>query len=1183
MKIIVFRVAILLAFFAFLTPFSGWGQTTLQKSFGGTSLELARSFLNTQDGGYLMVGNTASYGGGNDDAIVIKVDSIGNRQWSRVLGGSQRDWGYDAIEVNGGYIICGNDESYGTSGQDFIAFRLDYAGNMVWTQTYGGTGQEYARFITLLEDSTFLLVGYTTTGTFGANDYLIVRANPANGNQIYSRRYGGTSNDFPHTILPLPGARHVMVGYRRDYPSSPRRGMWTLHDSSGTLFRQVEYGINNKSLVFNDAVPNGRGGYVIVGLSRNLSYTLGSGQALVLEIDSMGVVTWGKEFGGSAEDQALNIIAHPTNGYLISGVTQSISLNQDAFIMHIDTVGNLLWQSNHGGSGVEAPAYSHAVRPVPTGGYAFFHNSASIGAGGGDFVFSRLDNSGMLDGCMVDTSRFNNYTVLVNSYPTGMQTGVATYGATINPLSTLITPDTSLLCCPIPIADFLPNTGCAGTPTSFSNNSSNILPGAMYYWDLDGNGTVDDSSATPAAFTYAAPGVYNVSLVVNNACGSTDTMVQSVTVPGSATVNLGQDTSICAGDTLLLDAQNTGATYLWSDASTGQTLPATTAGTYIVTVTYSPVCRDTDTLNLSINALPTVNLGPDVAICLPNSQTFDAGNPGSTYLWSNAATTQTITTQTAGNYSVTVTNGNGCEAVDTVALQVFPALPVSLGPDLSTCAGTPVTLDAGFLAGGSYFWSTGATTQTISVSSSGNYWVIVTSPPGCSGSDTAQVTVNPLPTVSLGPDQDLCDGETTTLVPSGSAGSYVWSDGSTGSTLTTGTGGPHAVTLTDINGCTRSDTMNINIIPAPSVNLGPDQSHCEGASITLDAGNPGSVYSWSNGQSTQTIPVINSGTYGVTVTYGNGCEDADEINVNFSPIPVVNLGPDRAVCQGEFITFSNPVAGGTYQWSSGQTASAITVYNSGQYALTVTIPPGCSASDTVNFTVNQPPVFDLGPDFNLCEGDTQQIGGNLPPGNNLWSDGSSGNSIWVTDGNLYWLRIIDANGCQTVDSVYVTEIPDLAFDLGPDTTFCSVDEWKLSVNLPPADLLWNNGQTGNSILADASGSYYLTAENACFIRSDTIQLTFEGIQYGPFIPNAFTPNGDGLNDILEIVGSVLDEFEIQIFDRWGKMVFFGNQMSTWDGKIEGIDAPEGVYVWQLSYIRCDGVNETVSGSVTLVR
>lgn len=212
----------------------------------------------------------------------------------------------------------------------------------------------------------------------------------------------------------------------------------------------------------------------------------------------------------------------------------------------------------------------------------------------------------------------------------------------------------------------------------------------------------------------------------------------------TVSVNLGRDTAFCSGSSISLNAGNAGATYLWSTGATTQSIAVNTSGTYTVAVTTPAGCVGRDTIQVTVNPKPVVNLGGNSAICSGMSHTLNAGNPGATYLWNTGATTQTINVTTTGTYKVSVTSAGGCVSQDSAVVTVKPTPVVNLGPDTIVCSGNPVTLDAGN-SGASYLWSTGATTQSISVNTSGTYSVQVTNAAGCDAQSAIDVTVRSMP------------------------------------------------------------------------------------------------------------------------------------------------------------------------------------------------------------------------------------------------------------------------------------------------------------------------------------------------------------------------------------------------------------------------------------------------------
>ena len=286
---------------------------------------------------------------------------------------------------------------------------------------------------------------------------------------------------------------------------------------------------------------------------------------------------------------------------------------------------------------------------------------------------------------------------------------------------------------------------------------------------------------------------------------------------------------------------------------------------------------------------PIVNLGNDTTFCQGPSLTLDAGNPGNSFLWSTGDTTQTITVNTSGTYSVTVTDSAGNSGSDTIMVTVAPLPTVNLGADTAFCDGGQLTLDAGN-PGSSYIWSTGDTSQTITVGTTGSYSVSVQDSNGCPAFDAINVTVNPNPVVNVGPDRFICDGDTACLSVGTGGINCVWSNGSTVPTICISTGGTYTVTCTDNNMCSGSDTVIVTVNPPVIVDLGPDQDGCTGDTICLDAGTGGVAYTWNTGSTGQINCVTQSGIYVVTCTDSAGCDGSDSVTVNILSPAVATIG-----------------------------------------------------------------------------------------------------------------------------------------------------------------------------------------------------------------------------------------------------------------------------------------------------
>jgi PKD repeat protein len=441
----------------------------------------------------------------------------------------------------------------------------------------------------------------------------------------------------------------------------------------------------------------------------------------------------------------------------------------------------------------------------------------------------------------------------------------------------------------------------------------------------------------------------------------------------------------------------------------------------------------TMTMNTAGSGAPSLTPAADSSECNGGATTIglpsngSGGVPPYSYSWlpvtnlTNPTASQTGVTNVTANatYTMTVTDANGCTATDEVQVSVLPAPTVNLGADTTLC-GTALTLDAGN-AGSSYLWSTAAGTQQISVTQSGNYSVTVLNPSGCTGNDNIVVTLNTPPIYTLGNDTSSCSNNVVLDAGSGYV-SYSWSTGGTSQNETISSNDTVAVTVVDANGCVLTDTIEVTLSPAPSVNLGPDIVQC-GGTATLDAGNPGSLYFWSNSTSSQTTTVSTSGIYAVNVLTQAGCSGMDTVVVTINNQPVVNLGPDTSICLATVILDAgNP--GSTYSWSTSATSQSVTV-GSGTYSVTATDPSGCADSDTITVTTNVPPVITATPgNVSICAGSptTLTATGGLTY---LWSNNQTGSSTTVspTTSTAYYVTGTDANGCQASDVVIVSVLP----------------------------------------------------------------------------------------------------------------------------------------------------------------
>jgi MAM domain, meprin/A5/mu/PKD domain/Secretion system C-terminal sorting domain len=342
-------------------------------------------------------------------------------------------------------------------------------------------------------------------------------------------------------------------------------------------------------------------------------------------------------------------------------------------------------------------------------------------------------------------------------------------------------------------------------------------------------------------------------------------------------------------------------------------------------------------------------LGIDQLACSPATVNLSAnvGGTADTYLWSTGATTNAITVAATGTYSVALT-GPTCTTMDTVYIVVVDSnSAVDLGADTTACGS--YTLDAGYWPASTYLWSTGATTETITVTSGATYTVDVVNACGTL-SDTIALVVGAIPTVNLGPDTAACG---QLVVDAGNPGaSYVWNGTpSPLSTILVVNSGPIDVLVTNAAGCTATDTVQVEILNNPTVNLGNDQLLCNGFIALLDAGNPGATFQWSPSGVGQTIVAAAAAAYSVVVTDSNGCIGMDTVIITNGLSPIAGFSYTIGGGGLAYNFTSTSTGASSYAWTFGDggtstAANPTHTYAAGSFTATLIVTNPCG-SDTI--------------------------------------------------------------------------------------------------------------------------------------------------------------------------------------------------------------------------------------------
>ena len=438
-------------------------------------------------------------------------------------------------------------------------------------------------------------------------------------------------------------------------------------------------------------------------------------------------------------------------------------------------------------------------------------------------------------------------------------------------------------------------------------------------------------------------------------------------------------------------------------------------------------------------------------------------------------------------------------------------------------------------------------------------------------SDTVYATagVTPVPAVDLGPDTVTC-GDTVTLRSSVTYTnpSWLWNTGAVTSTLPVAQTGTYWLQVTE-NGCPGRDTIVVDISAHLTVDLGPDFNICDrDTPVVLHSPQAaGTHYLWSNGLSDTQMTVTRSGTYWLEVTRSS-CTGSDSIHIGVIPTPSVYIGADTTICEQRPLQIGTDIPGAAYRWNTGETTPHISVSATNTYLLEVNL-DGCIVYDTVNITAMPAPDIDLGPDGDICPEQTITLDGTYETGSTYsWNTGETSASIAVTSAGLYTVTVTSVYSCTGSDSILLSFYPKPTVLLGADTTVCEETPLLLipALQLNTDSLRWSDGSVGGSLAVKYGGEYIVTAINKCGTDEDTIGV--KQIFCEIMVPNAFTPNGDGINDVFRVLGNTgrMESFSLSIFSRWGELLFqTKDKYKGWDGTRNGQPSLLGTYVYMLEY------------------
>lgn len=550
-----------------------------------------------------------------------------------------------------------------------------------------------------------------------------------------------------------------------------------------------------------------------------------------------------------------------------------------------------------------------------------------------------------------------------------------------------------------------------------------------------------------------------------------------------------------------------------------------------------------------------IQLPADTLLC-PGLHPFEVNYPSlfDSYTWNDQNLSASRTFDTGGLYILNVQTGL-CSFTDSFHLNLDSFPNLDLGPNQQLCNLQPITLDAG--AHGPYLWSTGDTTASISYSGSG--WVSLQAGLACISTDSVLIERNLL-TLNLGADTLLCPGDTLFINSPNTFDQYLWSN--TSRAAQTFFIAPALVWLQGrVGNCETRDSLQLAAHPRPQVQLGPNLILCNNETTVLNTNLLGQPHLWSTGAITSSINVSLPGSYWVQV--GNTCPGYDTIEVQQITLQL-QLPNDTAICQNDSLLVNPSMSpGAILLWNDGSTQTQRFFNSPGMYKATASLSV-CNSSDSFSLSIKPLPLFSLGNDTTLCQGESITISINTPHDGVLWDDQSTASNRTLTTEGLYYAQT-SLNGCLASDSIqlYVRNLP--SFVLPADTAICQRPFVILNGPSGMDAYLWSNGITTQEVIIESPGVYWLRVQDSlCFSERVFTEAT-ECPSEEVFVPNAFTPNGDGLNQqfVLDWPGNTPGK--LQIYNRWGQLLFSTDKPweEFWDGRFQNEVVPDGVYLWQI--------------------